>query len=119
MKETITGTVTQGDQYGRKLGFPTANLNTTTCEAKPGVYAGYAKVSTQTERQPAAIVVSETTKKSKKIEAHLLDFSGDLYGQHISLEIVRQIRDYEHFPNEKALISAITDDIAQTRKLLM
>ncbi len=101
----IRGKVIKGDGYGRKLGFPTANLETTSPLPKNGVYAGTATVDNKEYK--AGIVVGPLS----KIEGHIIGFEGDLYGQEISLEIKRFLRDYKVFYEERELINQIKEDI--------
>lgn len=117
----FTGTVQLGDQRGRLLNFPTANLAVWEQLVIPahGVYATYAWV--QGQRYPAAtnIGVRPTVDgHNLRIEAHLLDFAGDLYGQEVTLEFVERIRPEQKFAGLEQLKSQIAADVAQVRQLL-
>lgn len=117
----LTGTVQLGDQRGRLLNFPTANLGVWEQLVIPGngVYATYALV--QGEKHPAAtnIGVRPTVDgHNLRIEAHLLQFAGDLYGQEVTLEFVERIRPEQKFAGLEALKSQIGADVAQVRQLL-
>lgn len=102
----ITGKVIQGDGYGRKLGFPTVNLETETKEfPKDGVYSGTAVLEGQEYR--AGIVVGP----HGNIEAHLIGYHGDAYGKEVMLNIGQFIREYRHFDTEQELIDQIRKDI--------
>jgi len=123
----VRGEVVHGDARGRELGFPTANLG----EHAPsgdlegirpadGVYAGWALVDGV--RYAAAISVGvnltfETT-GVPRIEAFILDYSGDLYGTRIEVQFVERIRGMVGFNGVEALIERIHDDVRQTRVLL-
>lgn len=107
---TIHGIVTARDGRGRILGFPTANVKLSN-PVEWGVYAGYATV--EGKRYPAAIFIG-----SDQLEAHLLDFFGDLYGKEMMVEIQRYIRGYQSFTSETKLIAAIQQDIKQIRLCL-
>lgn len=109
----ITGIVVKGDGYGRKLGFPTVNLDILRqAQDKPklpedGVYAGSVKVGEKEYR--AGIVIGP----NGKVEAHLIGFEGDLYGIEISLEIKKFLREYKKFDTEEELKAQIKKDIEQ------
>ncbi|MGE5706997.1 MAG: bifunctional riboflavin kinase/FAD synthetase [Bacteroidota bacterium] len=109
----LRGTVVGGDQRGRLLGFPTANLKLPEQKLVPayGVYAGWA-VSREW-RKPAVINVGQRPTfdpPQLKIEAHVLDWEGDLYGQELSVELVRRLRPEQAFPNVEALKSQMRED---------
>lgn len=103
----VTGKVVRGDGYGKKLGFPTANLDTQDKLPKDGVYAGSAKFDGKEYR--AGIVIGP----GEKVEAHLLGFEGDLYGIEITLEIKKFLREYKNFDTEEELKTQIKKDIEQ------
>lgn len=109
---TISGIVVKGDQYGRKLGFPTANLdrreyNRRGLKLKFGIYAGASSTG-----HKAAIVIGPLDKKGlPKIEAHLIGFKGNLYGKKIVLELKKHLRPFKKFKNETDLKRAIKKDI--------
>jgi riboflavin kinase/FMN adenylyltransferase len=102
----ISGIVVHGDGYGRKLGFPTANLDKKNEVLEPGVYAG--NVETDGKVYRAGILINPTG----KVEAHLLNFDGDLYDKMITLEVGKFIREYKKFDTEEELINQIKKDIA-------
>lgn len=107
MNYVITGKVVKGDGYGRKLGFPTVNLDTKDELPKEGVYAGVAKFNGNEYR--AGIVIGP----GSKVEAHLIGFEGDLYGMQIHIEIKKFIREYKKFDAEEELKAQIKKDIEQ------
>ena len=115
----ITGTVTAGAGRGRSLGFPTANIEADRPLLVPrGVYLG--RVSVDGRPRPAVVNVGvrptfgETT---LAIEAHLLDFSGDLYGRPIRLEFLARLRDEMRFGSVDELRNQIARDIARAREM--
>ena len=113
--QKITGKVIHGDGYGKKLGFPTANLELTSpsdSSTKDGIYAGYTFLDD--ERYLSGIVISH---QGAKIETHLINFSGDLYGKEISLGLGQYIRSYREYDSEEELIAAIKDDIQAIKNL--
>lgn len=119
----ISGEVIQGDHRGHSLGFPTANLNVWAERAIPraGVYICQSIVAGKTYASVTNIGVRptfESQRNSPRVEAHLLDFDQDLYGQTIELDFIGRLRDEQHFPNPEALIAQVQQDIAQARKIL-
>ena len=110
----VEGIVVRGDGRGRELGFPTANLDVPEGLLVPpdGVYAG-------SSRDRLAAVSIGTNPHfdglERRVEAHLLDFDGDLYGQRLVVEIWSTIREQRRFDSLEELVAAIGDDVEQTR----
>lgn len=119
---SLSGVVVMGDQRGRLLGFPTANLTVWDELLLPanGVYATYAWVDGR--RFPAAtnIGVRPTVDGHHlRVEAHLLDFDEDIYGKVVRLEFVGRIRPEMKFSGIEELKAQITNDVAAVRDKLM
>jgi riboflavin kinase / FMN adenylyltransferase len=124
----VDGVVVRGDRRGRDLGYPTANVETPPFTAVPadGVYAGRlvlrdARTGASGTSYPAAVSVgtNPTFQGSRRtVEAFLLDFDGDLYGDHVGVEFVARLRGMEAFPDVAALVAAMDRDVAETRRLL-
>lgn len=119
---TITGRVVAGNKRGRQIGFPTANLDLSDgpglITPAQGVYAGLAYLPNG-DLPPAAISIgSQPTFGGRVplIEAHLLDFDGDLYDQSITLSFNRWLRDQQRFPSSEALQAQLQRDIELTRQ---
>jgi riboflavin kinase/FMN adenylyltransferase len=118
----LEGVVERGDARGRELGVPTANLALERTSVRParGVYAGMA-VLEDGRRIPAAISVGWNPTfgegRPLTVEAHLLDFSGDLYDQRLRLEFRRFLRHELRFESVDELIAQMRLDIEQTREL--
>jgi riboflavin kinase / FMN adenylyltransferase len=116
----LSGTVGDGAGRGRVLGFPTANLQRIeTLIPADGVYAG--TLSTDTARWPAAIHIGPNPTfqdGERKVEAHLLDFSGDLYGQSAELEFLHRVRETRRFADQAELQAQLQTDVARVRELL-
>ena len=117
----IEGIVVRGDQRGRELGYPTANLQPTPHAAVPadGVYAGW--LVHRGDRLPAAISIGTNPTfegTERRIESFVLDANLDLYGAHIGVEFVERLRATEKFSSLEALIEAIDNDVARTRTIL-
>jgi riboflavin kinase/FMN adenylyltransferase len=110
----VEGIVVRGDGRGRALGYPTANLATPDGVLVPadGVYAGSAL-----GRRAAVSIGTNPTFDGveRRVEAHLLDFDGDLYGRRLVVELWEPLRGQERFDSEQALIAAIADDVERTR----
>ncbi len=120
---SILGTVIHGENLGKKIGFPTANLNPHHESIPPrGVYAVRAVLDAKHYRGVVNIGIRPTVKIKKNpkiaIEVHLIDFSGNLYGKDIELLFVKKLRDEKLFPSVKTLAKQIQKDIQKTRKIL-
>ena len=117
----IGGRVVHGNQLGRTLGFPTANLRFGgKVPALSGIYA--ARVH-GVDARPWPAVASFGTRptvagKEPLLEAHLFDFDGDLYGRRIEVEFVARLRDEEKFADLPALVAQMRRDATQARAIL-
>jgi riboflavin kinase / FMN adenylyltransferase len=115
----ISGRVIEGDKIGHKLGFPTANLDTKDLILPPnGVYSASAKLKGQLYRAALNIGFRPTVASAKpqlRVEAHLLDFDGNLYGEELEVEIGEKLRDERKFASATELREQIARDIAQVR----
>jgi riboflavin kinase/FMN adenylyltransferase len=115
---TLCGPVVTGDQLGRTIGFPTANLDLNGQILPPnGVYAAETGIGPARYLAAVNLGTRPTVSGSGKtrVEAHLLDFKGDLYGQEVELTLRRRLRGEERFGSLAALQSQIARDIAQIR----
>ena len=126
----VDGVVERGDQRGRDLGFPTANLRTDAWTAVPadGVYAG--RVVRLDERgrtvsgPPLGIAaISVGTNPTfevhqRRVEAYVLEFAGDLYGDALGVEFVYRLRGMEKYDTTEALVEQMHRDVQQTRDLM-
>lgn len=117
---SIHGIVAEGDQRGRTIGFPTANLEgVTTLIPGDGVYAARTIVDGRTCHAAVSIGPNPTFGvTTKKIEAHLLNFSGDLYGKQLRIEFVQRVRTIQSFANAEELKSQINFDLTQVEQIL-
>ncbi|MDB6065249.1 MAG: Riboflavin biosynthesis protein [Pedosphaera sp.] len=118
---SLSGQVVRGDQLGRQLGFPTANLDVTGLALPPhGVYAAHAQIAGHAYRAVVNIGSRPTLKNPApevRLEAHLLDFTGDLYGQELELLFIRKLRDEQKFPSLSGLKEQIARDIAGAQSM--
>jgi riboflavin kinase/FMN adenylyltransferase len=119
---SMTGRVVQGNQLGRKLGFPTANLRTG--RRRVPVAGIFAVRVHGVAADPLPGVASLGTRPTiagggeMLLEAHLFDFAGDLYGREIGVEFVSKLRDEEHFANLDALVVQMNKDAVDARRIL-
>ena len=118
---TLTGTVIHGDKRGRTIGFPTANLEISREKLLPayGVYACRVKVG-DAELPGIVNIGQRPTFDPPKlmIEAHIFDWSGDIYGETIAVSLVSRIRAEQAFPSVDALIAQIKADCRVAREAL-
>ncbi len=115
----LRGQVIQGAQRGRTIGFPTLNLaGVKTLVPGHGVYAG--NVYLRDGQHPTAINIGPNPtfgEQADKIEAHVLDWAGDLYGQWIELELLDRVRGVQKFACAEELIAQVNLDVSQVRNI--
>ncbi|HUC19767.1 MAG TPA: bifunctional riboflavin kinase/FAD synthetase [Acetobacteraceae bacterium] len=118
----IRGPVTAGDRRGRTLGFPTANIPLGRhLEPARGVYAVHVRLPDGVERPGVANLGRRPTVASgleSRLEVHLFDFAGDLYGAELSVSLLHYLRPERRFPDLAALTAQIEADAAEARRLL-
>ncbi len=121
---TVRGTVVHGDSRGRALGFPTANVDVPDPTDLPsdGIYAGWLWRA-QGDVLPSAISVGKRptfheNANSSLLEVHVLDWSGDLYGETVTVEFVCLLRKELRFDDINALIAQMDSDCEAARTLL-
>jgi riboflavin kinase/FMN adenylyltransferase len=117
----VEGVVVLGDRRGRTLGYPTANVATAPHTAIPadGVYAG--RLVHGGRALPAAVSVGTNPTfagEERRVEAYVLDFDGDLYGEHVGVDFTARLRGMVAFPDVGGLLDQMAVDVAQTRTLL-
>jgi riboflavin kinase/FMN adenylyltransferase len=118
---TLRGRVVLGEQRGRTLGFPTANLHQRPGVLLPadGVYAVRAKLDGWARPAVLNVGVRPTFGMLRRtVEVYVLDFDGDLYGRWLSLELVERLRGEQRFPGPDALREAIAADVTRAREVL-
>jgi len=120
---SMTGEVVYGDARGRTLGFPTANLVPVGGYVSPahGVYACRVKLPGEPAPLAAATNVGVrpqfVTGRGELVEAFLIDWSGDLYGQEIRIDFLKRLRGEKRFDSVDALIAQMAQDVEDTRGL--
>ena len=117
----LVGTVVRGDGRGRQLGIPTANLgDRANQEPGPGVYAAWAEVDGQ--RLPAALNVGHLPTvggaRPLTVEAHLIDWSTDIYGHPLTFDLIARVRGEQRFDSIAALVNQIQQDVMTVKQLL-
>lgn len=119
----LEGVVVRGDQRGRQLGFPTANLLTSPYAAIPadGVYAAELVRSSGPSFAAAVSIGTNPTfaGQQRRVEAFVLDFDGDLYGERLALDFRVRLREMRSYSGVEPLVAQISEDVAQTRGLLL
>ena len=125
----VPGTVVHGEKRGRGLGFPTINVATRPNRLLPkdGIYAVRTRIGArgpsggiEVEHKAAASLGVRPTfgGGARWLEAYLLDFEGDLYGDVVHVSFVRRLRDELHFESAEALAAQIAKDVEETRRAL-
>ncbi|MFI6759523.1 bifunctional riboflavin kinase/FAD synthetase [Micromonospora sp. NPDC050417] len=124
----LEGVVVRGDQRGREIGFPTANLLCHRHAAVPadGIYAARlirqrGRTGHAPEVLPAAVSIGTNPTfngRERRIEAYVLDFEGDLYGERLALDFVARLRETRQYDGVEPLVAQMHEDVAQARKLL-
>lgn len=117
----LDGLVIEGEKRGRQLGFPTANVGIESIYNVPakGVYAAKARVNNQVYNAVVNIGSKPTFHQAYplSIEAYLMDFNDDIYGQPISLSFLTKLRDEQRFENLEALVAQINKDRDQAYEI--
>ena len=119
---SITGTVVRGEGQGRKLGFPTANIDVPNPEKlipHEGIYAVRAALRDRFVDGVLHLGPRPTfAGLPPSIEVHLFDFDEDIYGRRVRVDFIERIRDIAHFQSMDALVKAMEADCAEARRLL-
>ena len=118
---SVGGTIVKGEQRGRSLGFPTINLAPPSDKLLPhdGIYATWVVLGETRYRAASSLGVRPTFGGGpRKLEAYILDFSKEVYGQQASIAFVQRLRDEIRFESADALAAQIAKDVEQTRLAL-
>jgi riboflavin kinase / FMN adenylyltransferase len=117
------GKVVTGDRRGRTLGIPTANLVPDDAYVCPGhgVYAGWAQVMPDGKRHPAAVNVGVRptfdTGRGLLVEAHLIDFDDDIYGETLRIAFLERLRGERRFESVEGLVDQMNADVDRARQI--
>lgn len=117
----LSGVVVVGDQRGRTLGFPTANIEVDPQLLLPGdgIYATWAIIDGQRHQAATSIGVRPTFDLTQRlVEVFIMDFSADLYGKTVDVEFIEKVRDQEKFDGLDSLIKQINQDVDDCRQVL-
>jgi riboflavin kinase/FMN adenylyltransferase len=120
----LAGVVIRGDMRGRQIGFPTANLLVHRYAAVPadGIYAArLIRGGAHAAELPAAVSIGTNptfSGRERRVEAYVLDFDGDLYGERVGLDFVAHLREQRVYETPEPLVVQIREDVEQTRALL-
>ncbi len=116
---SIEGTVKEGERRGRKLGFPTANIDTDwEMLPKRGVYVTWAHLGGERFESITNVGVRPTFGDNRLlVETHIIDFKDDVYGKPIRIEFVDKLRDERRFESIDALVEQISRDVKRTKEI--
>ena len=119
----LQGLVIRGDGRGKQIGVPTANIDYPHEKIVPalGIYAGWAYVADKRYKAAISIGINPTFTPDKHIpsvEAYILDFDEDIYGEQLKIEFIARLRDELKFDSVETLVEQIWRDVEETRKLL-
>lgn len=118
----ITGTVVHGDGRGHGLGFPTANLEASNLPCPDGVYASWVLLEGEASWREATVSIGDNPTfgdvTETRVECHVHDFTGDLYGTQVTVMLVSLIREMRAFDEVSGLIEGTTADLLVSRRLL-
>lgn len=116
----LRGEVVEGDRRGRTIGFPTANVLPDPAVIVParGVYAGFVRIDGKEHAACTNVGVAPTFDRAEsRVEAHLLNFEGDLYGKTVDVGFTRRIREEKRFSGIEELRAQIARDVEEARKI--
>ncbi len=115
----IEGVVARGRSLGHKLGFPTANIELDDeVNMENGVYRSRVFIDTHEYRGVSNLGTNPTVNGDRrKLETHILDFDADIYGKHMSVELLEKIRSEMRFESVEQLQEQIDKDIKLVKKL--
>ena len=117
----LSGNVVAGTGRGVKLGFPTANLDISQEQALPtdGVYAGWAYTDGKTYQAMTNIGRNPTFGSGDRtVETYIIDYSGDLYGRELKIDIIERLREERKFDSVEALKEQVAEDVRQGKAIL-
>ncbi len=118
---SFSGKVVVGEKRGRKLGFPTANLDVHPRQALPpfGIYATLAHIGGKTYKSVTSIGIRPTfTEGIRTIEIYILDFDKDIYGKELKVDFIEKLRNEKKFNSVEELTKQIAEDVKQGKAIL-
>ena len=117
----MANTVVRGDRRGREIGFPTANLRAPARKVIPaiGIYAAFVDVLGERHLAAVNVGVRPTFGGGELlVEPYILDFDQEIYGEEVRVEFVAYIRPEAKFDGVEDLVSAMTSDVDEARRIL-
>jgi riboflavin kinase/FMN adenylyltransferase len=117
----LEGVVVRGDRRGQEIGYPTANLLHSRYAAVPAdaIYAGWCHRRGEAHMAAVSIGTNPTfAGRERRVEAYLLDFQGDLYGERVALDFVSRLREQRAYQAVEPLVAQIGEDVGQARQAL-
>lgn len=117
---SVRGRVVEGDRRGRTIGFPTANVEPEKSVLVParGVYACFAHVDGERRASCTNVGVAPTFgERESRVEAHIMDYEGDLYGRVVEVQFLRKIRGEKRFDGIEELVAQIGRDVKEARRI--
>ena len=119
---SVSNTVVKGVSRGRKLGFPTANINCPAkkeldCKKFSGVYVVNVQMEGKNLQGVANVGIPLTFEDhTPRVDIYIIDFEGDIYGKFLNVDFIKKLRDVKKFKNEQELIWQIEKDILSAQK---
>ena len=115
---TIEGEVIHGAKLGRRMGFPTANMEVSGAEIENGVYLSSVEIDNKQYKAMSNVGVRPSVDgKCRLLETHVFDFQGDLYGCRLAVKLLRKIRDEKRFGSVEELKQQLESDFELIRSL--
>ncbi|MEJ5165980.1 MAG: riboflavin kinase, partial [Thermoanaerobaculia bacterium] len=118
---SISGRVVEGKRRGKKIGVPTINLQIyNDLIVKEGIYSGYTVIKGEKKKYLSAISIGKNPTfgdKNVAVEAHLIDFSKDVYGRDVEIFFYSKIRDQKKFKSVEELVKNIKEDIKKIKEM--
>ena len=115
---TIEGEVIHGAKLGRRMGFPTANMQVGGVDVENGVYLSSVSIDGRDWKAMSNVGVRPSVDgKCRLLETHIFDFEGDLYGRRLAVRLVRKVRDEQRFASVEELKAQLHNDFELIRSL--
>ena len=115
---TIVGEVIHGAKLGRRMGFPTANMNIGSVDVENGVYLSSVSIDGKEWRAMSNVGVRPSVDgKCRLLETNIFDFQGDLYGRELNVTLLRKVRDEKRFASVEELREQLHNDFELIRSL--
>lgn len=113
----VRGLVVTGKGEGKKIGYPTANIEHATARLEPGVYCVRALIGSRVERGLAVVGMWTQKNNLPSLEVYFLDVSADLYGREVAVVFEKRLRDLKQFSSVESLLAQIGKDVEDAREV--